>query len=100
LPIKDGFCSTSKPVKAIYALDLSEEKTVGVNLMRGVDKIKTILANIYRPQFITKEYQLRDQTKLCFSVAHSTIVKQIVRPKKQFVLKQFVDVALEDVLSI
>ena len=96
VPIRDGFCDTALPVRAVYILNSHNEDTFELDTLTGMDKLNPLKHNSYRRLYAEGMGLKKQHFAQCSKLAATIAVKRITRPNAGFKLDELVDFILQD----
>ena len=81
VPMGDQYCRHSVPLRAIHVL--RDEDTAGprVESLRGLDRVRSLFDNLYRPQFLNGQRTQKDLVRLAGVIAQNTTIVEICRKR-------------------
>ncbi len=87
LPVKSGFLDM--PVKLSVLCELLPEECTDVTLtpINGIEKLNTIIRNIYRSEFLNEIGMDPKFFKGCFSISKKVTIYQLRRPQNRFTIE-------------
>ncbi|MEQ8154194.1 MAG: hypothetical protein ABRQ25_04835 [Clostridiaceae bacterium] len=84
IPLQESFSKYPVPLKAIYEINIGEDENVSIEKLSGMNKINTILKNIYRVEIISCPNFQPKYFKECIEIGKNIEVYKLNRPKGKF----------------
>ncbi len=81
LPIDDGYCRQTCPIKSIYILDYHDEKELKIEEMSALEKIGAIKNNTYRKGMVAKLGNVESHLQMSGALADAARMRRVVRPR-------------------
>jgi hypothetical protein len=79
VPMGERYCSHAKPLRAIHILcDYSAEHP-GFEAVRGLDRVRRLFENLYRPHFLRGQRTQNDLVRLAGVIAEHTTITLVKR---------------------
>ncbi|MGA2571992.1 MAG: hypothetical protein ABSF23_15895 [Terracidiphilus sp.] len=79
VPMNEGYCSHPVSLKAIHVLTEQESVDPEFKDLRGFDRIKSLLENLYRPQYLEGQSTQRDLMSLAAKIAGKAAIVEVSR---------------------
>lgn len=98
IPVNKGFYREPLQLGAIFVLTKGEADSIEVNEIRGIEKIKILLDNIYRIEITDYTGIDREYFKKCFEIAKGVPFFSIRRPENKFSVSEQI-CAIEETLA-
>ena len=95
-PIKQGFCATPLPIKAIYILNNHNQEEFLFEPIVGTDKFNPLRDNTYRINHLEGLGLKKQHFKLSTHLANKIELTRITRPNGCFELDKLVDLIETD----
>lgn len=86
IQVHKGFSHLPVPLSAIFELGLDESNCVEIIETFGIDKLNSLLRNIYRVEYLRMVGIKSDYLKKCLKVAKDTEFFKLLRPRDVFSL--------------
>ena len=90
LPMGDRFWREPCPLSRMYVLETWDPDRVEVRALSGMEKVEALLQNTYRMQFLEGQGMKEQHFRQAAEVAKSLTFRQVVRPRRQFCLRELV----------
>ena len=81
VPMGAGYCPTPVPLRAIHVLSDNDGQDTKIDVLRGFDRVKHILDNLYRPHYLEGQETQVDLFRLAGSIAQQATVISVKRPR-------------------
>ncbi len=96
-PLKDSFCQEALPVAAIYVLNKGEEDKLKLTKLNGIEKLKVLRRNTYRPGYARKMKIIHTHLSRFAEMLKNVSVKRIIRPDNSFQLEELAQLIIDDI---
>lgn len=91
VPVRHAYCRQSAPLRAIHLLENQEEDHPQFSPIRGFDRIRCLLENLYRPEYLKGQSTQNDLLRMAGSIAQQTEVIQASRRRDPQKIDDFID---------
>jgi hypothetical protein len=81
LPLGESYCPVARPLTAVHILAEHDEELPQFERMRGLERVRSLLQNLYRPQYLTGQGAFRDLMRMAATIAEKSTVATISRRK-------------------
>ena len=95
-PLKHAFCGQRLPVAAIYVLNRSENKDFKLIELTGIDKLRALFKNKYRPLYAHKLNIIHEHVTGFATLLQGVKVARVIRPDENFRLTELAQIIIED----
>ncbi|MPQ44224.1 hypothetical protein [Clostridium tarantellae] len=92
IPVNGGFLQESKPLVAVCEIAVGNVDSVQIEEIKGNEKLKVLLKNIYRIEFIKISGMYPEYFKKCVNVAQNILLFKIIRPKDKFSVNEQMEI--------
>ena len=96
LNVRDGFCCSALPLRAIYLINRTNTPTFEVKHVRGIEKFTALYKNTYRIQFLEELAEKSFHHELCAAIAKNVEMMRLIRPDKPFLPNKLADLVEKD----
>jgi len=83
VPMGDRYCPDPVPLKAIHILSSQDAPAPRFEVLRGLDRVRSLLENLYRPQFLKAQCTQRDVMQMAGTIAKQVIVAVVTRRRDE-----------------
>lgn len=90
-PLGEGYCSHPVPLQAIHVLADQENGEADFKLLRGFDRVKCLLENLYRPQYLHGQSTQSDLMRMASLVARKSAMVTVTRRRDPELIAPLVD---------
>jgi hypothetical protein len=91
VPLADNFCSQSLSLKLVYALRLDNKDTLTLTKASGIEKFKSLRAQMYRRSYTHGIFGGQAHQALCGQLANRIDLAHLTRPNSGYHLDKLVD---------
>jgi hypothetical protein len=81
VPLGERYCPEPKPLRAIHVLSEHALERPRFARMRGLDRVRSLLANLYRPEYLKGQRTERDVLRMAGTIAAQAAVAAVSRKK-------------------
>jgi hypothetical protein len=75
----DGYCPVPVPLKVIHVLADADNEKPKFEVLRGFDRVKRLLENLYRPQYLNGQKTQTDLIRVAGSIAQQATMATVTR---------------------
>jgi hypothetical protein len=91
VPLGEGYCSHPVPLKAIHVLGNQESGDPIFEVLRGFDRVKYLLENLYRPEYLERQSTQSDLMRMAGAIAQQSAVIKVTRRRDTALIPATVD---------
>ena len=91
VPLGDGYCSHPVLLKAIHVLGNQESGDPKFEVLRGFDRVKFLLENLYRPEYLEHQSTQSDLMRMAGAIAQQSAVVKVTRRRDTALIATMVD---------
>ncbi|MGL5243605.1 MAG: hypothetical protein ACRC7R_00300, partial [Sarcina sp.] len=91
IPVRESFLTSSKRLGAICEITEGDVESVQVNEITGNEKLRLLIKNIYRIEFVRASGLYPEYFKKCINIAKNIVLFKVIRPKNQFTVKEQIE---------
>jgi hypothetical protein len=91
VPMHEGYCPASAPLKAIHILADREDGDPQFEIVRGFDRVQRLLENLYRPQYLKGQETQSDLMRLAGHIAQETPIVRVSRKRDPELIDGLID---------
>jgi hypothetical protein len=81
VPLGERYCSESRPLRAIHILAEHAEESPSFDRIQGLELVRNLLENLYRPQFLRGQRTYSDLMRTAAKIAATCTVAKVSRKK-------------------
>jgi hypothetical protein len=91
VPMNEGYCTDAAPLKAIHILADKPEGGPQFEVLRGFNRVQSLLENLYRPQFLKGQETQGDLMRLAAGIAQKADVVTVSRKRDPEAIDGLID---------
>lgn len=88
VPAQQGFYRSPAPLAAVYEIEAGSHREVGLQELRGMDKLSALLSHTYRPWLVDGLGLKAEHFRICAGAAGQAAVYLLTRPADIFSLDE------------
>lgn len=81
VPMGERYCSQAKPLRTIHILCDDTAEHPGFEIVRGLDRVRRLFENLYRPHFLRGQRTQNDLVRLAGVIAQQTTITLVKRSR-------------------
>jgi hypothetical protein len=90
VPMGDGYCPDPVPLRAIHILSDQEAEAPRFRMLRGLDRVRRLLENLYRPHFLRGQETQADLMRLAGLIAQQSALIAVTRRRDATAIESLV----------
>lgn len=98
LQFKRDFCQSETSFNTLIELELSDNKEVTIDEIKGLEKIKILIRNIYRIELFSDDMIGSNYFKECLSILEKIKVYNIKRPRDIFTINKQIELIKDRII--
>lgn len=98
VPVKDNFIMKPMKLSAIFEVSISDDIDVSIEEIKGSEKLKILMKNIYRVEILNIVGFNQQYFKACVNLMNNIHLYKIKRPKNQFSINRQIE-AIENTMK-
>jgi hypothetical protein len=79
VPLGESYCPEPRQLTAVHVLTEHDEELPQFERMRGLDRVRSLLENLYRPQYLKGQRTFRDLMRMAAMIAEKSAVATVSR---------------------
>ena len=91
VPMGEGYCPHPVPLRAIHILTYHEKESFDFQVIRGFDRVRNLLKNLYRPQYLKGQRTQSDLMRMAGLIAQQTTLATVARQRSPESVDALVD---------
>ena len=84
------------PLETVYGIETAEVEEIQITPLKGVEKMKLLIANTYRFAFLQGQGRMAQHFQQCADIGAQIAVNRIIRPYKAFLLEELMNLLEEN----
>jgi hypothetical protein len=97
LPVQQQFYNQQTTIQTIYILKPGQVQSISTKTLRGVDKFRTLNANIFRQFLVQGSTQRQQHFQQLYTLVSKIRLVQIERPADKFMLEELIQIVIDDI---
>jgi hypothetical protein len=83
VPLGDRYCPEPRPLRAIHVLSNHDAETPRFKVLRGLDRVRFLLENLYRPHYLKGQRTQSDLMRMAGIIAQHATLATVSRQRDQ-----------------